>query len=168
MDAKNAIFQRRSVRRFNDLNLEDNVIEEIIKAGLTAPSACNKKPLEYYVVKNEEVQKLLRKSTLFTNYKSKLIIVVCGNIKKSLSKKDNDFWTHDASASIENMLIMATSLNVGSCWCGLYPMEGAYKKVQKILNLDDHNIPLGLIHFGYTDVEFKEKEVEIKKNVHFI
>ena len=63
---------------------------------------------------------------------------------------------------------MATSLNLGSLWCGIYPQKEAVKKVQEVLNLDDNIIPLNIIYIGYTDEKVEARDQYDESCVHII
>ena len=52
---------------------------------------------------------------------------------------------------------MPTSLGLGTCWCGVFPVEERIKDVKQILNLEETLIPLGLIHVGYPDCDMEER-----------
>ena len=130
---------------------------------MAAPSACNKKPWAFYVITNEEVLEKLRTSSRYTGYKSPLNIIVCGDKSKSLSDKPNDFWIQDVSSAIENILIEAVELDLGTCWCGLYPMDHAVENVKNILDMPENLIPLGLIHIGYP-AEEKEARTQFDES----
>ena len=49
-----AIFHRVSIRKYQDKPIEENKIEQMLRAAMAAPSACNQQPWEYYVVTNKE------------------------------------------------------------------------------------------------------------------
>ena len=57
--AMNEIFERRSIRRYTDKEISDEDIKKLLKAGMNAPSAHNKKPYDLVVVKNKETLKKL-------------------------------------------------------------------------------------------------------------
>ena len=63
----NNMLQRRSIRKFKDIKVSDEDIKTLLEAAMSAPSACNKQPWEFYVVKNAEVLEKVKKSGLFTN-----------------------------------------------------------------------------------------------------
>ena len=155
MDTYTAILSRRSIRKFKQDKISDEIIDKLLEAGYNAPSACNRKPFIIYVIKNEEKLELLNKSGRFTNMPSPLIILVCGDLNKALPKSFKDYWIQDASAVTENILIMAQALGLGTCWNGVHPQELVVEKVRNILNLEPNIIPLSLIHIGYPD-EYKE------------
>lgn len=50
----NSIFHRISVRKFEDRPVEKEKIVQVLKAGMQAPSACNQRPWEFYVVTDKE------------------------------------------------------------------------------------------------------------------
>ena len=67
MNTKEAILNRRSIRKFKDTKIDLTMINDLIEAGYNAPSACNRKPLNFYVITNEEKLELLNKSSKFSN-----------------------------------------------------------------------------------------------------
>lgn len=168
MEVKEALLKRRSCRKYKDTRIDDNLINELMVAAMSGPSACNKKPWEFYVVKNEEKINQLRKAGRAFDYNSPLHIVVCGDTSKGLTNKIEDFWIQDCSSAIENILLMATSLGLGTCWCGIFPVDERVKTVKEILDLRDEIIPLGLIHVGYPDCDLEERTQYDEENIHFI
>jgi nitroreductase len=168
MEVFNTILKRRSIRKFKDKNVEDEKVEILLQSAMAAPSACNKRPWEFYVIKNSEILAQLKKVSMFSNRNAPLSIVVAGNDKRFLNHRVNDFWIQDCSAAIQNFLISATELGLGTCWCGLYPMVTPVKKVREILKLDNYIIPLALIHVGYPDEEKEPRTQFDKKRVHII
>ena len=57
----------------------------------------------------------------------------------------------DCSAAVENILLSATSLGLGSCWVGIHPFSEAVEKVRDILGMPHNITPLALIHVGYAE-----------------
>lgn len=153
MNVEEAILARRSIRRFKDTPISDEQITSLLEAAMAAPSACNKRPWVFYVIKNKAMQDQLKTVSRYTYYDSPLMIIVCGNQKKRLSSRNDDFWIHDCSAAIENILLEAVELGLGSCWCGLHPMVTPVKRVKELLSLPEELLPLALIHIGYPDEE---------------
>ena len=168
MEIREAIYKRRSVRKFQDTQVDDNIIKSLLEDAMAAPSACNKQPWEFYVIKDKEKQDQIKKKIMFCNYNSPLIIVVCGNKKKALTNDENDYWIQDASAAIQNILLSSLSFALGTCWCGLHPIKRRSEKVQKILELPDYIIPLGAIHIGYPLKEIDGRTQYDESKVHYI
>ncbi len=153
--SENPILKRRSVRKFKDTAIPREMIDNLLEAAMAAPSACNRRPVDFYVITNEEKLNEISMAGRFTRMKSPLIIVVVGNLKRALPLGLADYWIHDAAAASENILIQATAMGLGSCWCGIHPQKRMMQKVSDILGLDDKQIPFSLIKIGYPD-EFPE------------
>lgn len=164
----NPILKRRSIRKFKETEISDEILEKLVSAGCAAPSACNKHPVSFYVVTNREKLEELSASGRFTKMKSPLAIVVVGNLKRALPLQLADYWIHDAGAATENILIEATSLGLGSCWCGVHPQKRVMEKVSRALGLGDSEIPFALIKIGYPDEEREPHSGFDKKRVNFI
>lgn len=164
MDIKEFILSRRSIRKFKEFKVEKEKIDLLLEAACSAPSACNKKPYQLYIITDETKLGLLNKCGRFTNISSPLKIVVCGDMKKALPKSMADYWIQDASAVVENILLMANGIGLGTCWCGVYLQERVMTNVKEILNLEDDLIPFALINIGYPD-EIKEPHAGYDKSI---
>ena len=73
---ENAILKRRSVRKFKDTAVPRELIDKLLEAAMAAPSACNRKPVDFFVVTNEEKLQEISMAGRFTRMKSPLIFVV--------------------------------------------------------------------------------------------
>ena len=151
MELKDVLLKRRSIRKFTDQKISDEIINELLHAGMSGPSACNRQPWEFYVIKNEEMLVKIRRTSRFTNMEAPLAIIICGNLDKALPDSMKEYWIHDCSAATENILLRATDLGLGAVWCGIYPQERAADRVKEFLNLGDNLVPLSQIWIGYPD-----------------
>lgn len=159
-----AIYKRRSIRRFKDKSVNDKDINKLLKAAMAAPSGRNIQPWLFYIVKDKTKQQQL--TNIFRDFNAQAFIVVAGD----LTPEDNlnkSFWAQDCSAAIENILLSATALGLGTCWCGIYPKEKETLMVQKILNIKKEVVPIALIQIGYSN-EDKEARTQYDKNKVFI
>lgn len=151
MDAFEAILSRRSVRKFKPDGISEELVAKLVEAGAAAPSACNKRPIRLYAVTNERTLEALDKAGFFTRMPSPLVIVVAGDMNKTLPRSMSDYWIQDAAAATENILIAATAAGLGSCWNGVYLQKRVMDKVSDVLSLGEEVIPFSLIHIGYAD-----------------
>ena len=151
MELKEALLKRRSIRKFTDELVSKEIIEELLHAGMSGPSACNRQPWEFFVVTNEELLVKMRRTSRFTNMEAKLGIVVCGNLDKALPDSMKDYWIHDCSAATQNILLRVTDLGLGAVWCGIYPQERAAERMREFLGLGENLVPLSLIWIGHPD-----------------
>ena len=163
MEVKDALLKRRSIRKYLDKEVSDEMIEELLHAAMSGPSACNRRPWIFYVIKDQDKLSELRKASRFSNMNAPLAIVVVGDLSRSLPLQLKDFWIQDCSAATENILLRATDLGLGSLWCGIYPQKRPVERVKKILGITNSDIPLNIIYIGYGDEE-KESRDQYEKN----
>lgn len=165
---ENVILKRRSVRKFKEDAVPREMIDALLEAADSAPSACNRRPVEFFVITGEEKLRELSNAGRFTRMKSPLMIIVVGNLRRALPLQLSDYWIHDAAAASENILLQATALGLGSCWCGIHPQKRMMDKISRILGLDEKQIPFSMIKIGYPD-EFPEPHSGYNAGrVHFV
>ncbi|MBR3952913.1 MAG: nitroreductase family protein [Oscillospiraceae bacterium] len=168
MELKNALLRRRSIRKFSSESVPEEMINELLHAAMSGPSACNRTPWEFFVISNPEILEKLRKAARYSNIEAPLAIVVCGNLSKALPSQLSPFWIQDCSAATENILLMATDLGLGAVWCGIHPMKRAEKNVSEILSLSEKMIPLNIIYIGHPAEEPEARDQFSEKKVHYI
>ena len=150
-----AIYGRRSIRVYvEDKQVEHEKIIKLLKAGMAAPSACNIQPWEFVVVTEKEtVSQIKRSIERFGAYNAPLVIVVCGY--REFIPWEDDNGEADCCAAIENMLIAATAMGLGSVWIGGFDAAS----IRAILDIPDHVAPIGVVYFGYP-AESKEPRTQ--------
>ena len=161
MDTIEAIYKRRSIRNYLDKKVEKDTIITLLKAATAAPTAANCQPWEIIIIDESEKLSELKDKLIFARYDAPIAIVVCGNMKLSFKGPSQEMWVQDCSASIENILIAATSIGLGSVWIGIYPLENNIKSLKKILNMPEYVTPLGIVYVGYSA---EEKEARTRFN----
>ena len=159
MEFNDVIYKRRSIRKYLNKDVEDSKLLELMKYAMAAPSAINKKPVVFYIIKNNEIIEKLSDGVLFSKIISPIMILVAVDLTKSISTNPNDFYNQDASACVENILLGATNLGLSTCWIGTYPKQEKVNKVKEVLNLNENILPFALIHVGYGD-EIKESRTQ--------
>lgn len=168
MELKEVLLKRRSIRKFTDEPVSDEMINELLHAAMSGPSACNKRPWEFYVVTNKEKMEELKSASRFTKITATLAIIVCGNLSHALPLKMAEYWIQDCSAATENILLRATDLGLGTVWCGIHPQKKAEERVQKILEIPNKQIPLNIIFIGHPAEEPEARDQYDEKRVHYI
>ncbi len=144
----NAIFNRRSIRKYTRQEISEEIMEKLLRAAMAAPSAENEQPWHFVVIKDKDI---LYEITQFHPYSQMLkmadcAIVVCGDLNLDACK---GFWVQDCSAATENILIQATDLGLGAVWLGVYPDMSRVKPLQSFLGLPENVIPLCIVSLGY-------------------
>lgn len=163
------IATRVSVRSYLDKPVEAAQVEQLLRAGMAAPSAVNRQPWHFVVVTDKAQLKALSKANPYADMvaKAPLAIVVCGDMKKALDGKSREFWVQDCSAATENILLAANAMGLGAVWTGAYPSEERVKDISAILNLPEHIVPLNIIVIGYPDGENKPKDKWKPENISY-
>ena len=168
MELKEALLKRRSVRKFTQEKVTDEQIGELLHAAMSGPSACNRTPWEFYVIRNTEKLGAVKKASLFSRFNSSLAIVVAGNKRRALPVPLSEYWIQDCAAAIENILLRATDLGLGTVWCGAYPQKRVEDNLADALELPKHIIPLGIIHVGYPAENPEPRDQYDPERVHFV
>ena len=168
MEVKEALLKRRSVRKFTGEPVSEEMIEELLHSAMSGPSACNRRPWDFYVVTNEDVLEKLKGASKFTKFNAKLAIIVCGNLSRALPMQMAPYWIQDCSAATENILLRATDLGLGAVWCGIHPQKRAEKKVAEFLGLKANQIPLNIIFIGHPAEEPEARDQYEEKCVHYV
>lgn len=168
MELKEVLLKRRSVRKFTGEPVSDEMIQELLHAAMSGPSACNMKPWEFYVVTNPEKVEELKKASKFTKISSPMAMVVCGNLMRSLPMQMASYWIQDCSAATENILLRVTDLGLGAVWCGIHPQKGAEERVRKMLDIPKTQIPLNVIFIGHPAEEPDARDQYDEKRVHYV
>ena len=168
MNFKDLALKRRSIRKFTNQKISDELINELLVCAMAAPSAKNQQPWEFYVIQSEDKLNKIRNVAKNYDFNATLSIVVCGNKERTITQNDNDFWIQDCSAAVENILLAATSLNLGAVWCGAFPVLERSNALKDILEVGDNIIPMALIQLGYPNEEKEERTQFNKDYVHYL
>jgi len=166
IDIMEALFTRRSIRRYTGEPVSDGDIKLLLNAGFSAPSANNRQPWHFIVVRDrntvEEIAARHPYAKMLTQ--AGCGIVVCGDTKK---QEREGFLIEDCSAAIENILLAAHGLGLGAVWCGLYPVQERAQVVADILNIPPDIIPVGLVVVGHTDEKGRSVDRFDEKKIHY-
>jgi nitroreductase len=153
------IYQRRSIRKYQDKPVEREKLVELIKLAMAAPSASNSQPLEFIVITDREILANIREFMRMAKFKVPAAILVLGNPLKATNAAGKHFWIQDGSAAIENILIGAVAMELGACWIGIHPLPPFERSIRRLFSLPDHVFPLSLVMVGYPD-EFPEARTQ--------
>ena len=145
MDLKEAIEKRRSVRTFSDRAIDVRHIEEIIAAGIRAPSACDRRAWRFIVIDKQEIKRKLydEGGTQFIKEAPVGILVLYDNRTDDLEYCDH---IQSGAAAIQNMLLTATSLGIGSCWVCHLPYKTTLRALFGIPSCYE---PIAYVALGY-------------------
>lgn len=154
------IYQRTSVRSYTAEPVAQEMLVELVKAGMAAPTGSNKQPWEFVIIQDRAILDIL--GTIKPPVgKAPAAIVVLGDSTISGS------WVLDCSAATENILLAATSLGLGTVWTGAYGNSKFEELLKETLSLPDGIMPLSVIAVGYADGTPTPKDKYVESKVHF-
>ena len=162
------ILARTSIRSYQDRPVEQDKIEKLLRAGMAAPSAVDKRPWHFVVVTDKQVLEGLAEANPNAGMAARapLAIVVCGDKTKALTRVP-DYWVQDASAATENILLAAQGMGLGAVWTGTYPVTDRVEKVAKVINLPEHIVPFCTIVIGYPEKYQAPKDKWDESNISY-
>lgn len=162
-----AIFQRMSVRHFLDTPVEEDKIEQLLRAAMQAPSAGNQQPWEFWVIREPAVQKALVKTSRWTASCARAPLLFALACDSTRLKFPQD-WQMDMSAATENLLLQAVDLGLGCVWMGVAPVPSRMAVVRETLGLEDKYWPFCLIACGYPKKTRNWRSYYKPTRVHFV
>ena len=140
MEAIEALLTRRSIRKFTNQPVPEQLVKHVLEAAMCAPSARNQQAWQFLVIRDRA--KLVELQQVHPNVPSSgaaLAIVVCGDLSAETSP---GFWVQDCAAATENLLLAAHALGLGSVWVGIYPVEESVAGLRRLVGLPAHVVPL--------------------------
>ena len=161
-----AIFKRISVRRYEDRPVEQEQIEQILRAAMAAPSAGNQQPWEYYVVRDKEtIQKLAECSPYAGCAKDAPVVIVPCLRTEGLRFPELGFI--DLAITTENILLEITSLNLGGVWLAVAPFSERMAKVDEALGIGENLHAFALVPVGVPAEDRPQEERYDEKRIHY-
>lgn len=167
------IVTRRSVRAFDNSKIvEKTVLEDIVTAGMFAPTARNRQLTQFTVVANPTIIKnlgsavgiALDRGADFDFYSPTAIIITS-------CPRDSKFVKEDTSCALQNMFLYAHSIGLGSVWINQLAVTCDNPNVREILNTLDipcDHVCGGMMALGYPAEDLSERDITRKSKAHYI
>jgi len=162
-----AIANRASCRAYKPDPVPEAMIEELTRAALCAPTANNTRPWHMIVGRYQGARHTLATVHRYASFcsNSPVVLVVCGDETRS-----SHWWIEDCSAAIENVLIQATAMGLGTCWVGIRGDDerghDREERVRDLLGIPDHIRVSALISVGFPVTPPPAKEPGPMEQVH--
>ena len=165
--------RRRSIRRYGSLPVSDQVLEQILKVALTAPTSFGHKPVEYIVVRDTEmIQKLgackLRGGSQINSATAVIVVMV-----KTADPQSAEFWIEDGAIASAYLLLAIEQYNLGACWVHIRnrmgPNDTSDREIRRLLGVPDGYTVLNLVAIGEKDEQkpaYTDDELP-RQNLHF-
>ena len=168
-EVKKIIEKRKSIRKYKDKEISDDIINKIIDVARLAPSGNNAQPSEYIVIKDKKTIEELRENSIFPQkfvYTAPLLIVCCANPDAyskvtGMDDSNKDRALRDVSIASSYLMLRATELGLGTCYIGWVNKE----KIKDILSIPKNYVVPYVITVGYPDEKSKGRSRKNLKEV---
>lgn len=159
MDTIKAIRDRRSIRRYRSDAVDDEKLQAILQAGRWAPSASNRQPWHFIVIRNKEMREKLAEIHNYGRFmrESPIVIVVLGD-----PKKHPKYHLADPHQAVQNMLLAAHSQDLATCWMGVRDTE-LEPMFREALDIPEDLRVVCSISLGHADQERKSTRFPLEE-----
>ena len=146
-----AIKKRRSIRAFSDQDISDQDVELLVEAACCAPSAGNRQPWEFVIIRDSDNKRNLAKAAYGQYFlaEAPVVFVVCADPDRSASRYGRRgselYCLQDTAAAVQNLLLTATANGLGSCWIGAFDEA----KVAEVIKAPRGVRPIAIVPVGY-------------------
>ncbi len=191
MDAKQAILSRRSTRKFKDKPIDDETLKEIIEAGRYAPSGGNCQSNHFFVIRDKNIlekltvmvrdafSKMEIRDGMYKSLVNSITLSKSGNyvfhynppcLIVLANRKDYGNNLADVACALENMMICANAMDLGSCWINQLRWLNEEEKLLELFysfGMKEDERIYGALALGYPDSEDglpERKQIERKGN----
>ena len=150
MNSLDLFFARRSVRKFTGKSIDQELLEKLLAAAMSAPSACAKDPWRFIVVEDPERLKAVADGLPNGKFLTDAAagIIVCGDLERAHGG-ELSYLLQDCSAAMENLLLAASLSGLGGCWLGVHPREDRVAHLRRLFSLPSTILPVGIAALGY-------------------
>lgn len=146
--AKDPVMDRRSIRKYTAEAVDDESVERLLRAAMSAPSAGNQQPWQFVVIRDQRVKERIPSMHPYSAMvpHAPLAVLVCGDPENCTWPQ---YWVQDCSAATENILIEARAMGLGTVWLGLHPLEERVKGLRDLLGIPSGIVPFALVPVGH-------------------
>ena len=157
MDFLDVLNTRRSVRNYTEEPVGGDLIEDIIRSAMTAPSAGNQQPWHFIVLRDRVKLDAIPEFHPYSKMvqKARVAILVCGDPE---GRKWPAYWPQDCSAATMSLLLAARDLGLGTVWAGVYPDAGRMAGFRKLLGIPENVYPFALVPVGWPEKDFQAED----------
>jgi len=157
MEVIEALFSRRSIRKYTGEPVPDKLITRMVEAAMFAPSANNTQPWQFIVTRDKNV---FKQFVAIHPHANMLLEADCGIIVlRDLSRQTNDgYGVTDCAAATQNLLLAAHGLGLGACWIGTYPRIARIEYFAREFGLPENLEPFAVVSVGWPDIEPKQPD----------
>jgi len=152
------ILSRRSVRKWNSEPVELNKINQILEAGAYAPSAANLQATKFRVLSHADYIKFVCNHTspwFQRSFPNRVILVLYDKSKLPCETWTERFVWQDTACAMQNMMLVAESLGLKTCWASVNPKQE--KNIKNFFGIPKRFVLACMLFLGYSDVQVSLK-----------
>jgi len=163
MDVLKLLKERRSIRKYLSTPVEEEKIFQCLEAARWAPSASNKQPWEFLIVKNKTVRERLAELHPYAKFVAESPVVFVPLTNPKIHPK---YHQSDTALATLQFMITAHAIGLGTCWAGV--IETSFEKeIRKLLHIPDHLHVLAIVALGYPDQKRESTRKELDTLIHW-
>ena len=142
------VLSRRSIRKYTDTPVDDDVVERLLRAAMAAPSAGNQQPWQFVVLRDREAMRAITDVHPYSKMlpQAPVAVLVCGDPARC---KWPQMWEQDCAAATENLLVEAELLGLGAVWLGVHPLAERVEGIRGLLGIPETVVPFALVPIGH-------------------
>ena len=173
------ILSRKSVRSYTGDTIPAEVMENILKAAMAAPTGMDVRPWIFIVLTDKS-----QYETIFAgNFNMKkfmesgAVVVVCADTTVTRAPRENpdgpavtmpnQIWRDDMGACTENLLLAVEAYGLGACWTACYPFPNTMEPVKRTLGLPETVVPYAIVPIGYPSTDNLPKDKWDPSRIHY-
>jgi len=155
MEFSDLIQKRYSVRAYKSLPVEEEKVHQVLEAARLAPTAANKQPFRFIVIKTkgreEDLKRIYGREWFI---KAPIVICACAVISEAWIRRDGKNYADiDTTIAMDHLILAAAELGLGTCWIAAFDPSEA----RKILKLPAGVEPVAITPLGYPADEWRAK-----------
>ena len=161
----NLAAKRRSIRRYTGEKVSDEIVDEILKIALLAPSSWGRHPVEFVVVRDKEmIKKIARCKRMGAGPLPTADVAIVVMVDKS----NCELWIEDAAVASTYILLAAEQFGIGACWIHIRDRAGqrttADEEIRQLLNVPEKYSVLNVVALGQKN---EKKSPRTEKDIHW-
>ena len=147
MDVSQAIKSRRSIRLYQEKEIEKEKLDKVLEAARLAPSANNRQEWKFIVVKDKDTRERVADAASGQTFigQAPIVIVACATESQSIMTCGQPRYTVDVSIAMSFMILQAQEVGLGTCWIGAFNESS----VKEILGIPDDIRVVAITPLGY-------------------
>ncbi len=159
------IYERVSIRKYEDRPVEEEKIKAILRAAMQAPSASNQQPWEFYVVTNKDMLRKLSEVSPYASMTKDAPVAIVSAYRTGC--KSVDYAPIDLSIAMENLWLETSDQGLGGVWLGIAPREDRMKAVEEIVGMPETLRAFAIFPLGYPAETKKQQDRFEEGRIHY-